>query len=285
MIFLRRLAFRLLLLTGLVYAGICILLLLGQNRLLYIGTALPVHTAPVALPMFDDAQGAQIGWVAAPIGPARGTLVFFHGNNEQAWQAARSYGPYFTARGWRVVFPEYRGFDFRAGERPTHDTVISDALTAAQRARADWPAGPLWVAGNSLGAGIAAQVARAAGAGRILLFVPWDSMSAVAQERFPFVRTKLLLRADGTDYDSCAALSGLGQRVFIAFAGQDHIIPPRHAINLARCLDVPPGQVFDLADATHLDWYRALEPEDWNILLDAPASRLISPPDRAKRQS
>jgi pimeloyl-ACP methyl ester carboxylesterase len=270
MIWLRRLGLRLLLFCGLLYLGICAALLLGQNRLLYVGTALPRHEAPVALPDFVDAAGRQTGWVDAPASPARGTIVYFHGNNEQAWQAARDYGPYFTAHRWRVVFPEYRGFDFRGGERPTHDTVIADALAAAQLARRDWPQGPLWVAGNSLGAGIAAQVAGAAGAGRILLFVPWERMSAVAQERYPFVRARLLLRADDTDYDSCAALAGLGPRVFIAYAGQDRVIPAHHAIALAHCLGVPPAQIFALPDATHNDWDRQLSPAQWNILLDGP---------------
>lgn len=284
MIWLRRLGFRLLLFFALAYAGICTVLLLGQNRLLYVGTALPQHQAPVALPDFSDASGHNIGWVDAPAGPPRGTIVYFHGNNEQAWQAARDYGPYFTQRGWRVVFPEYRGFDFRAGEKPNHDTVIADALAAAKRARQDWPAGPFWVAGNSLGAGIAAQVAAQAEASRILLFVPWDSLSAVAQERFPFVRTKLLLRADDTDYDSCAALAGLGAKTFITYAGQDRIIPYHHAIALARCLNVPAAQVFALPNATHLDWYAELSPSQWNILLNAPQTSLITPPVGAKTQ-
>jgi pimeloyl-ACP methyl ester carboxylesterase len=283
MIWLRRLGFRLLLFFALGYACVCVLLLAGQNRLLYVGTALPRHEAPVALPDFMDG-GQRIGWVALPAGPPRGTLVYFHGNNEQAWQAARDYGPYFTHAGWRVVFPEYRGFDFRAGEKPTHDTVIADALTAAKLARQDWPAEPFWIAGNSLGAGIAAQVAAGAGAERILLFVPWDSMSAVAQERFPFVRTRLLLRADGTDYDSCAALAGLGAKTFIIYARQDLVILAHHAISLARCLNVPPGQVLALPGATHRDWYEALSAAQWNNLLDVPQTSLITPADRAKTQ-
>jgi alpha-beta hydrolase superfamily lysophospholipase len=137
-------------------------------------------------------------------------------------------------------------------------------------ARQDWPDGPLWVAGNSLGAGIAAQAAVAGGAGRAVLFVPWDSMGAVAQARFPFVPTQLLLRADDTEYDSCAGLAALKAPVFIVYAGQDHIIPPFHAVNLARCLGVPAARSIALANATHLNWYENLTPAQWDQLL-APA--------------
>jgi len=263
----RRLGRRLLLIICLLYAGICAFLLIEQDRLLYIGTVLPPHDDPPGLPPFDDASGRQIGWIAAPTGPPLGTVVFFHGNAEQAWQAAQNYGPYFTARGWRVVFPEYRGFDMRAGLAPTHDSVIADAVAEMRLARQDWPAGPLWVAGNSLGAGIAAQAARPGAAQRVLLFVPWDSMSAVAQERYPLVPTRLLLWADGTDYNSCAALRGISAPVFITYAGLDDIIPAHHALHLARCLNLARARVIGLTAATHLDWYKHITPAQWDGLL------------------
>lgn len=265
---LRRLVVRVLLVAAIIYAGICGFLLLAQNRLLYIGTALPPHDPSLSLPVVAGADGAQLGWLASPAGAARGTIVFFHGNDEEAWAAAQNYGPYFTARGWRVVFPEYRGFDFRRGQSPTHDTVIADARADMRWAAQKYP-GPLWVAGNSLGAGIAAQAA-AAGAQRVLLFVPWDSMGAVAGERYPFVPAQALLRLDGTDYDSCAALLALHVPVFITYAAQDAIIPAHHAKALARCLGVPAAQIFALAGATHLDWYEQLQPAQWDAMV-APA--------------
>lgn len=264
----RRLIRGLLLTAAVIYIGICALMLIEQNRLLYIGTVLPPHPASVDFPRFDDASGTQTGWLAAPAGAARGTVVFFHGNDEEAWQSDQDYAGYFTARGWRVVFPEYRGFDFRASEAPAHDSVIADAVATLKLARQRYP-GPLWVAGNSLGAGIAAQAAKAGGAQRVLLFVPWDSMSAVAQERYPFVPARLLLWADGTDYNSCTALAGLGAKTYITYAGQDDIIPAHHAQYLAHCLGVPGGQVFALPAATHLDWYEQLTSGQWDSMLGA----------------
>jgi pimeloyl-ACP methyl ester carboxylesterase len=264
---LRRLALWGLLAVGFVYAGICAFLLIEQNRLLYIGIFLPPHDTAVNFPVFADASGTQLGWVATPTGTVRGTVVYFHGNDEEAWQADQNYAPYFTARGWRVVFAEYRGFDFRAALSPTHDNVIADAVADEKLARQDWPQGEFWVAGNSLGAGIAAQAAFAGGAQRVLLFVPWDRMSAVAQERYPFVPTRFLLWADGTDYDSCAALAGRGADIFITYAGQDDIIPAHHALHLAGCLGLKPAQIIALPTAMHLDWYEHLTATQWDSLL------------------
>jgi pimeloyl-ACP methyl ester carboxylesterase len=92
-------------------------------------------------------------------------------------------------------------------------------------------------------------------------------MSAVAQERYPFIPARLLLRADGTDYNSCSALAGLGGKTFITYAGQDVIIPAQHARNLAQCLGVPGAQLFPLPAATHMDWYEQLSPQQWDRML------------------
>ncbi len=259
---------RLLLAVCGIYVGICGFLLIAQNRLLYIGTVLPPHPPSVTFASFNAANGTQIGWLAAPAGPPRGTIVFFHGNDQEAWQAERDYAGYFTARGWRVVFPEYRGFDFRSSEAPAHDSVIAEAVADVKLAELRYP-GPIWVAGNSLGAGIAAQAAQPGGVQRVLLFVPWDSMSAVAQERYPLIPTQALLWADGTDYNSCTALAGWGRKTFITYAGQDVIIPAHHAQHLAQCLDVPDPQIFPLPAATHLDWYEHLTPQQWDRMLGA----------------
>lgn len=260
---------RVLFLIVILYVGACTFLLIEQNRLLYIGTSLPAHPPGLGYTAFKDASGAQIGWLADPVGTVQGTVVYFHGNDEEAWQAERNYGAFFTARGWRVVFPEYRGFDMRADAAPSHDAVIADAVAAMQLAHKDWP-GTLWVAGNSLGAGIAAQAANAGGAQRVLLFVPWDRMSAVAAERYPIIPTRFLLWAGGTDYDSCAALKPLENETFIIYAGQDNIIPAHHAVHLAACLGLQPAHVLALPEAGHLDWYNHLTPAQWDNLLANP---------------
>lgn len=248
-----------------VYMAICAGLLLAQNILLYPGTSLPPHSTPGAW-----ASYRQRGWIATPPGPVHETIVFFHGNDEQAWDEANVTAALLTARGARVIYPEYAGFDFRAGEHPSHDLVIAQAASLLAQVRHDFPGQPLIVAGNSLGAGIAAQVAASADPARVLLFVPWDRMSAVAQERYPFVPVRLLLAADHTDYDSCAGLAPLAARVTIIYAGLDTTIPPHHAVALANCLNLPEIARFFLPQSTHTGWAKGLSPAQWDSLLAIP---------------
>jgi len=269
------------------YAASCGYMLINQNRLLYVGTALAPHDAPVNLPPLTDGNDKPIGWVMEPAGTPAGTVLFFHGNNQQAWEAARDYGPFFTAHGYRTVFPEYPGYDMRAGETPRHDNVLAQARALAARMRQTYPDAPLIVAGNSLGAGVAAQAAAAGDPARVLLFVPWDRMSAVAGERYPYIPVRLLLDADGTDYDSCAALNPLRDKVFIVYEAHDETIPAHHAQALAACLGLPPEHVFGLAQGGHGDWDKQLQPAQWDALLAAVPSvqgDLITRGDSAKRQ-
>ncbi len=275
------------LMAAMAYAGICGYLLYNQNRLLYVGTALAAHDAPVNLPPLVGADGKTIGWVMQPQGAPIGTVLFFHGNDQQAWEAARDYGPFFTAHGYRVLFPEYPGYDMRAGETPTHASVLAEARTLAAQTRLSYPGAPLIIAGNSLGAGIAAQAAAAGSPARVLLFVPWDRMSAVAAERYPFIPVRLLLDADGTDYNSCTSLAPLRNKVSIVYEMQDRTIPAHHAQALAACLGLPPARVFALAQGGHGDWYKQLSPAQWDALLAPPQSvrdDLITRQDSAKTQ-
>jgi uncharacterized protein len=276
----------LLLLAALAYAGACSYLLYNQNRLLYVGTTLAPHDAPVNLPPLVGANGKAIGWVTQPSGTPIGTVLFFHGNNQQAWEAARDYAPFLTAHGYRAIFPEYPGYDMRAGETPTHASVLAEARALAAQIRQAYPSAPLIIAGNSLGAGIAAQAAASGSPARVLLFVPWDLMSAIAAERYPYIPVKLLLDADGTDYDSCAGLTPLRGKVFVVYEDQDRTIPAHHAQTLATCLGLPPAHVFALPQGGHSDWDKQLTPAQWDALL-APAQSapddLITRGDSAKR--
>ena len=254
-------------LAAAIYIGICAYLLINQNRLLYVGIKLPPHAPGAApLPALRAPNGRFLGWLVSPPGPAKATVVFFHGNDSQAWGVAHDYASPFLAQDDRVIFPEYPGYDMRRVEHPNHNFVIRDARQTLQAIRKTYPNQPIWVAGDSLGAGIAAQVAASVDPQRILLFVPWDRMSDVAAERYPYVPVHFLLWADGTDYNSCSALAGLQKRIFVVYAKQDTVIPAPQALALAKCLGVPDSHVLMLPKGQHAAWYKHMTAHDWAVL-------------------
>ena len=266
--------------SGLILAGVGYAALAGfayflQDRLLYVGASMylpsldPAKRVARKLTSIPDAAHKAWAWVAQPKGRVKATVLFFHGNSKRADKTAGNYASYFTNRGYRVVFAEYPGYGFREGVSPTHDVVIADAKQLIAAVRARYRESPLWVAGESLGAGIAAQVAAEAKPERVLLFTPWYRLSDVAAEDLKFLPVQMLLNAD---YDSCKALAGLAAKTYITYAEQDWIIPAHHARSLIECLHTPPGHVIALPGIGHNHWARTLSLGQWDELLAAPGS-------------
>lgn len=245
-------------------------LFLQQDRLLYPRGGDAPSAAMSDVPAFMDAAGVRWGLIAEPEGPPNATVVFFHGNAGLAEHRFAGYAQHFTSRGYRVVFAEYPGYGPRSAMAVSKDSLVSDGveLTRAIRARFS---GPLWVAGESLGAGVAAQVVQSVPVERALLITPWHRLSDVAGEAFPWLPVRWLLKAD---YDSCEPLKAVAARVTVILAEQDRLIPPRHAKSLSACLGLPPAQQLALPESGHNDWARHVTPAQWDALLSPSPARI-----------
>lgn len=205
-------------------------------------------------------DGRYRGKVCEPAGPAKGTILVYHGNagtvDDRAYLAE-----VLTARGFRVVLAEYAGFGQRAG-RATINGVLSAALGDFEIAAAKWPA-PVYLLGESFGAGIAAEAAgkypeKAAG---VLLITPWDSLANVVNAKFSLPVGILLQQR----FDTVQALSAYPGKVVIVAAGQDDILPASHARALARA--VAGAAYLEIREAGHNDWPAFMTRKDWDWAL------------------
>lgn len=210
--------------------------------------------------------GEWWGFVAEPAAagaresPAA-TAIVLHGN--AGWAGDRLYylAPLLD-RGWRVVLLEYPGYGPRPGEA-TVANVLAAAESALVQAERSWP-GPLLPVGESLGAGLIAQLAtrhegRIAG---LVLITPWDSLRTVARMHYPWLPASLFLEHP---LDSVAALKRFGRPVSVLVAGRDEIVGPAGGRKLAQALDV--AKLVVLPDAGHNDWPPAMSAADWDELL------------------
>lgn len=203
------------------------------------------------------------GIVIEPPAPAQGTVVFFHGNATLAPQL-QVLAPYFLDRGLRVVLQEYPGFDRRPG-KPTVRSALTSAHEDVALAARKWP-GPLYLAGHSFGAGLAAQVAGAnpdkiAG---ILLFTPWNSLASLAREKYFGIPLDFLLHER---LDSAEALKRYNGPSVIVAAEQDTIVPPHHAKALADA--IPNAHYIALRGADHVSWIDAPMPGTYARIFEA----------------
>lgn len=240
------------------------LLYVGQDKLLLFPMPEDPNRSNLAISGASPWQenGTYRGVIFEPVGTARGTVLFFHGNAGAA-QYRAIYARRITAQGFRVVLHEYPGFGARPGNA-TLRAALASAHEDAELARARWT-GKMVLMGESLGAGLAAHVA-VANPGEIdgiALFTPWKSLASLVNEKFFHLPLSVLLRER---LDTDAALASYKGNVVIIGAEKDSIIPVTHARSLAGA---GMGRDYiELKGVGHNDWFDALDDRDWERLLE-----------------
>lgn len=232
------------------YALVCMLVFLAQRALMYFperfGEAEAQRRATLlGLRAWRDPAGRLLGWRPLRSG-ARSRVLVFHGNAGSALD--RVY--YLEAVGGperEIVLFEYPGYGARPG-RPSQRTLVEAAVAAFTQLRAERP-GPVWLLGESLGSGVAAQVAARdprAPAGLILV-TPIARMADVAAWHYPYLPVRALLR---DRWDSVAALRAFPGPAAILVAGRDEVVGAEQGRQLARALPTPP-RLWEQPDAGH----------------------------------
>jgi pimeloyl-ACP methyl ester carboxylesterase len=110
------------LVAGPIYALICILLYLAQDRLLYLPTPEVAHAGARALSI---GRGAVTLRVWELHGAARPALIYFGGNAEDVGANIADFDAAFPARALYLV--NYRGYGGSAG-RPSETALTADAV-------------------------------------------------------------------------------------------------------------------------------------------------------------
>ena len=209
-----------------------------------------------------NAQGTYAGYVVTSMEHApRGTFIVYHGNEESA-ETKLPLAEVFVRAGYRVVIVEYPGHGRRGGERSMKAAAAAsrEALLAVL---AQWR-GPVYLVGESLGAGMASQVVRgneSAIAG-VVLITPWDSLADVAAEKYPIFPVRWLLH---DRFDSIAAVSRYEGPLVIVGAQRDELIPVAHARRFASAHDH--ARLMLLPNADHDNWFGEMTPQDWEQVL------------------
>ena len=172
------------------------------------------------------APGVSVhGWLRRPETQIRGPLLIYFGGNaeEVSWLL-----PAFDElpSGWSFLLVNYRGYGLSSG-KPGEAALFHDALAVYDRLAAEFTG--VAVMGRSLGSGVAVYLASQRKVCGSVLVSPYASIRALAQEIYPYVPVRWLLKHP---FDSLARAPGIETPVLALFAGQDRIIPPRHAETL-----------------------------------------------------
>lgn len=197
-----------------------------------------------------------------PATPARATLVLFHGNAGHAGHRA----PYaeLDQLGIRVILAEYPAYGPRPGKLG-EKAIVADAVQTLAVVRQQFP-GPLLLAGESLGAGVAAAAFAQSpeGISGVLMITPWDRLKNVAGHHFPWLPVSLLLR---DQYDSVTNLAAAKVPLAVVIAAQDTIVPAAFGEGLYEQLPQP-KKVWRVPGAEHNDWMDRVDATWWRELVD-----------------
>lgn len=196
-------------------------------------------------------------------GPNKPTLVFFHGNGD-SWTGAATATSRLAQEGYGVLLAAYRGYSGNPGSPSEHGLYADGRAALAWLEAQGIDKRRLILIGNSLGSGVATQLASEGRPAGLVLISPYTSMGDVAARQYPWLPARALLL---DRFDNLAKIGRVDAPVLILHGKDDKLIPSGQAAQLARAsslaeLRIIAGAGHDLAyrpeaQDTQSAWFKA----------------------------
>lgn len=213
-----------------VYAVACLAAFALQRRLVYF-PGRPGGPTPAQRGMaFEDvtlttSDGVRVhGWLVGAPRP-RGVVLVCHGNAGTIADRL-PLAEAFMAMGWSCFLLDYRGYGQSEGQ-PSEDGTYRDAEAGHEhltRAAGFDPA-QVVVYGESLGGGVAIELARRRPVAACVVESTFTSLPDIGARAYPWLPVRLLSRLR---YDNRAKIGRLAVPVLVIHSQQDEVVPFAH---------------------------------------------------------
>ncbi len=238
-------AVRAILLIAAAYAAIMVLVFVFQHRLVYFPLQGRYGTTPQARGLAFERVTVQAGdgvllaawWIPAPgAGPARGTVLLFHGNAGNMAHRI-DYAVMFGGMGYNTLLMDYRGYGESAGA-PSEAGTYRDAA-------ASWswltdmrgiPSSDIVLFGESMGGGVATWLAVRERPRALILASTFTSVPELGAEIYPWLPVRWISRIQ---YNNLANVQSVRVPLLIAHSPADEIIPYAHGRRLYDMANAP----------------------------------------------
>lgn len=197
-----------------------------ERALMYHPSRERISPAEAGLPGVDEiefraADGTRLlaWWSRAK--PGQPTLLYFHGNGGSLYNRSERIRKYME-QGRGIFMMTYRGYGGSEGT-PSEAANVSDAITAYETLVAEGvPPSDIVLYGESLGSGIAVQVAAAKPVSGLILDAPYTSIVDVARLHYPLLPSSLLMR---DRYETMRFIGQVEVPLLIVHGEADTVIP------------------------------------------------------------
>ena len=221
------LVFKYILITAVVlYALAAGVMYAAQRRFMYFPD--PVRTPPastglshvseIVIPTPDGEK--LIAWYGKAR-PGQPTLLYLHGNGGSLALRSGTMQTYLE-HGRGMLMMAYRGFSGSTGS-PSEAANVADAKLAYETLiRFGIKPSDIILYGESLGTGVAIQVAKEKKVEGLILDAPYTSILELASAQFPWLPVSLLLK---DRYESLAYIRDIHVPIYIMHGDADEIVP------------------------------------------------------------
>lgn len=228
------------------YIGLLSFMAVSQRKFLYypdnqIGTPEQYGLVGFNESFVNTSDGCTLqGWYKTAK-PGMPTIIYFHGNASHMGNRAGIYSA-LAGKGFGVFSICYRGYGRSIG-KPTEQGLYIDGRTAINflTMNEKIPLSSIIIYGESLGTGVAVQMAKEHGVGGLVLQAPYTSVSGRAAEIYFFLPVKMVMV---DHFDSLAKIADIKSPLLILHGQLDLTIPITHGKTLFKAAKEPKEAVF-----------------------------------------
>jgi fermentation-respiration switch protein FrsA (DUF1100 family) len=194
-------------------------------------------------------DGLQLlAWWRAPRDEISPVIALFHGNAGHIGGRAHKVRDYLDA-GYGVFMLSYR-YNAGSGGSPSEANLFTDARAGFDFLKAEGVQEARIVAyGESLGSGVAVEMASTRRIGALVLEAPYSSMADLAQHHYWYAPSRWLVR---DRFDSILRIGDVSAPILVLHGERDNVIPAKFARRLFDAAPEPKEAHF-FPEAQHND--------------------------------
>lgn len=246
-----------LILVLVVYTAFNLFVYANQRDLMYVPSVLRIAPAELGLVGVEEvalttASNVELmSWFARPK-DNRPTVLFFHGNAGAVSSRAYRFLD-FMEHGYGVFVLGYPGYGGNAGRPSEPNFIEASQLAYDYLAASGIESEDIVIYGESIGSGVAVQLAARVDAKGLILEAPMSSATDVAREHYPLLLASFFLR---DSFRSVDYIESIDMPLLVIHGEKDAIIPMQLGQRLAeRALEPKTMVVIEGAGHNNLSQY------------------------------